>query len=117
MKSDLRNVLITLFVPPILLILTAAYNCNSSTDAGWRNATTELVKEHNRTHVLHKVELKDMNPGLLREITDRCTVWDWRERDKCFNMTKWVTFARVYSFRSAQILEEWKREHPQEEVH
>ncbi len=43
----------------------------------------KAVEDHNEKQVLHKINIKTLTPEQFKAVLDPCTVWDYRERNKC----------------------------------
>lgn len=43
----------------------------------------KIVEEHNKNHVHHKVNIETITSEEINAILNPCTVWDYRERNKC----------------------------------
>lgn len=68
----------------LALVGVALYRERGILDAEWRNATVHIVAEHNKKAGAPRtpVTVEEMTPQKLKQLTDPCTIWDWRERGK-----------------------------------
>lgn len=75
------------FVAALGVVLTIAsaalYIAVEVTDTSWRNATVHVVAKHNKIGAPRTpVTVEEMTPEKLWQLTDPCTIWDWRERGR-----------------------------------